>query len=98
MGIYCFIFCCVGVRVVPEIDTPGHSYSWRFADSTTQIVSQCPAAYSANINNFPLDPSKERTYEVIQEVWKQIGKVRWSLISMAYVRAFLAVLCQCLFD
>lgn len=51
-----------GVRVVAEFDVPGHSYSWGKSDAN--LVVNCPA-YSHNINNIPLNPTLNNTYEVL---------------------------------
>ncbi|KAH3758655.1 beta-hexosaminidase subunit A1 [Pelomyxa schiedti] len=51
-----------GVRVVPEFDVPGHSYSWGIG--YPDITVSCPLIDS-NINNVPLDPTIDFTYEVI---------------------------------
>ena len=69
-----------GVRVLPEVSVPGRCHSWRFADHMVSIVADCPNSVIPNsiggndISSFLLDPSKERTFEVISEVWKQINK------------------------
>jgi len=52
-----------GVRVVVEIDIPGHAYSWGFG--YPQIRSQCPSNLAANINNYPLDPSNNLTLTIV---------------------------------
>jgi hexosaminidase len=54
-----------GVRVLPEFDMPGHAYSWGFGDP--DVVSMCPSSLAANINNFPLDPSQQHTFEVVND-------------------------------
>lgn len=57
---YCFTR---GVILYLEIDMPGHAASWGKADST--IVATCPS-YSSNINNIPLNPANNATYEYIR--------------------------------
>jgi len=59
-----------GVRVLPEIDAPGHAYSWKWGQPA--VVSTCPTAYATNVNNWPLDPSNNATFQVLQEVWAQV--------------------------
>lgn len=51
-----------GIRVVPEFDVPGHAYGWRGYD----ILAQCPTSLAGNINNFPLDPTKDLTVDVVK--------------------------------
>lgn len=64
----------LGIRVVPEIDVPGHSFSWRYVtnDEGVSVVSECPASVSANVNNFPLDPSQDLTFDVISDIWREL--------------------------
>ncbi len=48
---------------MPEFDVPGHSASW--GDGYPELIVDCPE-WDANINNIPLDPTKDFTYEVLQ--------------------------------
>lgn len=57
---YCFQR---GIILYIEIDMPGHAASWGKADST--IVANCPS-YSSNINNIPLNPAVNATYDYIK--------------------------------
>jgi hexosaminidase len=52
-----------GVRVVVEFDMPGHAASWGKGDAS--LIAKCPS-YSANINNIPLNPTLQHTYDVIR--------------------------------
>jgi len=61
-----------GIRVIPEFDGPGHSYSWGMG--YPELVAVCPY-YAANINNIPLDPTKNFTYEVVKAVFTQISEL-----------------------
>ncbi|KAJ4457813.1 putative Beta-hexosaminidase subunit A1 [Paratrimastix pyriformis] len=54
-----------GVRVVPEIDVPGHSYA--IGQGYPDLVAHCPS-YEANVNNIPVDPTKNATYEMLRAV------------------------------
>ncbi|KAL0215349.1 hypothetical protein P9112_007533 [Eukaryota sp. TZLM1-RC] len=54
-----------GVRVVMELDVPGHAY---WGDAAPHIRAQCPGGYSKNVNNYPLDPSKGETFDVISDL------------------------------
>eukprot|EP00767_Chilomastix_cuspidata_P004118 gnl/Chilomastix_cuspidata/425.p1 GENE.gnl/Chilomastix_cuspidata/425~~gnl/Chilomastix_cuspidata/425.p1 ORF type:complete len:517 (+),score=141.80 gnl/Chilomastix_cuspidata/425:51-1601(+) len=54
-----------GVYVVLELDMPGHTYSW--GAGYPNIIASCPS-YEHNINNIPLDPSNDQTYDVVSNV------------------------------
>jgi hexosaminidase len=58
-----------GIRVMVEIDTPGHSGS--FCAGMPEICPQ-PLCSSANINNWALDFTKNVTYDVIGGILKDI--------------------------
>lgn len=55
----------MGIRVVIELDMPGHAASWGIG--YPEIVAKCPK-YSANVNNIPFDPTNEKTFEIIEAV------------------------------
>jgi hexosaminidase len=55
-----------GVRILAEIDIPGHAASW--AQGYPEIMADCFEKYYYNINNFALDPTKEETYQVVESV------------------------------
>jgi len=60
-----------GIRVVPEIDTPGHSYSW--GNAYPNIVVMCPnTIYTRTgyplINDVPLDMTNNQTYDIVRDV------------------------------
>jgi N-acetyl-beta-hexosaminidase len=57
-----------GVEVYPEFDTPGHAYSWSFA--YPDAVSTCPPNRASNMNNFPVQPASQRTYDIIDALAK----------------------------
>ncbi|KAL0211981.1 hypothetical protein RCL1_005607 [Eukaryota sp. TZLM3-RCL] len=61
-----------GVRVVPELDIPGHAY-WR--NAMPEILAKCPERFSKNINNYPLDPSNEFTFEVLEKLFTEFAQV-----------------------
>eukprot|EP00051_Salpingoeca_urceolata_P012086 m.150177 g.150177 ORF g.150177 m.150177 type:complete len:553 (-) comp17370_c0_seq4:2308-3966(-) len=54
-----------GVRVVAEIDTPGHTQSWGVA--YPDIITECKG------RNPPLDPTVNQTYEVIGELLGELN-------------------------
>lgn len=57
-----------GVRVFLEIDVPGHAASW--TAGYPEVMADCFVKYSYNINNFALNPTKEETFAVLQNVLK----------------------------
>ena len=71
-----------GVRVMPEIDTPGHTYSWRIG--YPDIVASCPltiqsaagcGSWGVGEECATLDPSQNRTYEVLEQLLGEMGAV-----------------------
>jgi hexosaminidase len=61
-----------GVRVVAEFDMPGHAASWGVG--YPEITAKCPS-YASNINNIPLDPTNEKTFQIIEQVISAAVKV-----------------------
>jgi hexosaminidase len=55
-----------GVRVLLEIDVPGHAASW--TEGYPEVMADCFVKYSYNINDFALDPTKEETYSLLRGV------------------------------
>lgn len=55
-----------GVRVMLEIDVPGHAASW--TQGYPEVMADCFVKYSYNINDFALNPTKEETYSLLQGV------------------------------
>ena len=43
-----------GIRVVPEVDMPGHAYSW--GKGNANLTVYC-SYYEENIDNIPLNPT-----------------------------------------
>lgn len=61
-----------GVRVMMEIDTPGHSGAWCYG--LPEICPQ-PGCPSKNINNWALDITKNETYNVVQDILTDITNI-----------------------
>lgn len=55
-----------GVRLLLEIDVPGHAASWNAGYPNT--MAQCFEKYYYNINDFALNPAVEETYTVLTAV------------------------------
>jgi len=65
----------LGIRVIPEFDVPAHATSWLTA--YPEIGSKKGASYSAEVNagifNPTLDPTNEKTYEIIEAVFTEMA-------------------------
>jgi hexosaminidase len=61
-----------GVRVVIEFDVPGHSASWGVG--MPSIVAKCPQ-YSHNINNIPLNPTLDKTWQVLTNLFTEMASL-----------------------
>ncbi|KAJ5074468.1 beta-hexosaminidase subunit a1-related [Anaeramoeba ignava] len=59
-----------GIRVVLELDGPGHSASLGFG--MPELTAKCPK-YESNINNIPVDPTKDFTFEVLNDIWTEMS-------------------------
>lgn len=63
-----------GVRVMIEIDTPGHSTSW--AKGCPLCVAACPATLAAKGDGYgALDPTVNLTYETIEKLLTEVGQL-----------------------
>eukprot|EP00937_MAST-01D_sp_MAST-1D-sp2_P007377 g7377.t1 len=63
-----------GVRVVAEVDTPGHSASW--GRGHPEVVTQCPETVkNGGGGQVALDPSTNKTYEVVAALLQELGGV-----------------------
>ncbi|KAL4431880.1 hypothetical protein ABPG74_012692 [Tetrahymena malaccensis] len=51
-----------GIQVVPEIDSPGHAFSWGKSPQFSNIALQC-----GNFNG-QLDPSQDETWQVVKGI------------------------------
>lgn len=61
-----------GVRTVIEFDVPGHAASW--AAGEPGITVKCPK-YSANINNIPLNPTLDKTWSVVKNLFFEMASI-----------------------
>lgn len=62
-----------GVRVVPEFDTPGHVYrGWE----SLGVLTRCYGADGKPADTGPLNPTLNKTYEVITKLYAEIKEVR----------------------
>lgn len=60
-----------GIRVVPELDTPGHTLSWGRGDK--KLLTACHDSSGAVTGQLgPLDPTQQHTYTV---VWKLLREL-----------------------
>jgi len=58
-----------GIRVIPEIDTPGHTYSWGYAPELANITLNC-TTYAFG----QFDPTLNLTYDVVKGVMNDTDK------------------------
>eukprot|EP01133_Synstelium_polycarpum_P004107 gene4107-4794_t len=61
-----------GIRVVPEFDTPAHSFSWGAA--FPEIITQCPQDLWDS-SMIPLSPATEKSFEVIEGVYGDMTNI-----------------------
>ena len=63
-----------GIRILLEVDMPGHAYSWGIG--YPEIVANCPGYGNdidiGHVNAVPLDPSSEVTYDVVEDVLREM--------------------------
>lgn len=57
-----------GVRVIPEIDTPGHAASWARAPQNAGVA----CTFENSKYKGPLDVTLHKTYELVKEVFKEV--------------------------
>ncbi|XP_069112408.1 uncharacterized protein [Argopecten irradians] len=60
-----------GIRVMPEFDTPGHTYSWGL--SRPDLLTQCyQGTHPVSGYLGPLDPSKNETYRFLKNLFNEV--------------------------
>ncbi|XP_021348205.1 uncharacterized protein LOC110447083 [Mizuhopecten yessoensis] len=60
-----------GIRIMPEFDTPGHTYSWGL--SRPDLLTQCyQGTHPVNGYLGPLDPSKNETYRFLKNLFNEV--------------------------
>lgn len=63
-----------GVRIVPEIDSPGHSYEgWKDVDP--DLLACATARFSNSVNNYQVDIMNEKVYEYFEKIHNEIASM-----------------------
>lgn len=66
-----------GVRVIPEVDMPGHGYSWGLSQALQSITTSCPAYTDelGHVDDIPLDPTNPLTYQVVLGLLEELAEL-----------------------
>ena len=59
-----------GVRVIPQLDTPGHANTWGKAPRNKDVACPNPMGYMG-----ALDVTMEATYTLVKEVFEEIDSI-----------------------
>ncbi|CAH8834592.1 unnamed protein product [Trichobilharzia szidati] len=59
-----------GVRVIPELDTPGHTLSW--GKAYPDLLTECYDKSEPDGNFGPLNPARQFTYEFLENIYKEV--------------------------
>jgi len=62
-----------GVRVVPEFDTPGHTFAWGKGQSN--LLTPCYSGEKFNGNYGPVNPILNGTYDFLKGLMKEVSSV-----------------------
>ncbi|XP_062582500.1 beta-hexosaminidase subunit alpha-like [Saccostrea cucullata] len=63
-----------GIRVIPEFDTPGHSFSWGFGHP--ELLTQCYNGERPIPGDFgPMNPARNSTYTFLSAFFKEVLEV-----------------------
>ncbi|GAA54881.1 hexosaminidase [Clonorchis sinensis] len=63
----------LGIRVMPEFDTPGHTLSWGEGDR--KILTPCYSGGVPDGTYGPMNPAEEYTYEFLVDLFEEVTKV-----------------------
>lgn len=61
-----------GIRVMAELDTPGHSYALRYIDG---LLSECYDSGVKNGDFGPIDPTKEESLTIVSKLVREFGSL-----------------------
>lgn len=61
-----------GVRVLLELDVPGHAASWNVG--MPSVMADCFAKYSYNINDYALNPTLDETFNTVNSILSDLVK------------------------
>ncbi|KER27742.1 hypothetical protein T265_05296 [Opisthorchis viverrini] len=62
-----------GIRVMPEFDTPGHTYSWGEGDR--KLLTPCYSEGVPDGTYGPMNPAESYTYEFLVDLFEEVTKV-----------------------
>lgn len=65
-----------GIRVVPEMDSPAHAAA--LGKSHSEVLVDCSSIAGGNLklmDLYSLDPSQEKTFELITDIFKELGSL-----------------------
>ncbi|RXG53476.1 Beta-hexosaminidase subunit beta [Armadillidium vulgare] len=63
----------LGIRVVPEFDTPGHTKSW--GKGQPDLLTNCISSGVSERNYGPINPSNEANFEFLKNLFQEISKL-----------------------
>ncbi|VDQ06555.1 unnamed protein product [Trichobilharzia regenti] len=59
-----------GVRVIPELDTPGHTLSW--GKAYPHLLTECFDKSEPDGNFGPMNPARQFTYDFLENIYKEV--------------------------